>query len=33
MIAVYVKQEGIAPFKEKPCVRLMIYNLNISPLL
>jgi hypothetical protein len=32
MIAVYVEQEHILLSEEKPCMRLMIYDLHISPL-
>jgi hypothetical protein len=32
MIAVDVEDESIALLKEKPCLRLMIYNLHLSPL-
>jgi hypothetical protein len=31
MIAVYVEQEHVPLSEEKPCMRLMIYDLHISP--
>ena len=31
MIAVYVEQEHVPLSEEKPCVRLMIYDLHFSP--
>jgi hypothetical protein len=32
MIAVYVEQEHVPLSEEKPCMRLMIYDLHFNPL-